>query len=184
MDNVVLTIDVEKVENQKEITAEIIEILDYFRSCCEGFKIPVSDLQEINAALADETLVSSIRQEQLKKHPLNGQVASETLKLPEKIESDIQEIEDYQKQFNTSYASRRFITPKLEVDVKAIKESCSIYGSENAKIGLEKITKAAELINDVRGKSTYGDRIHSFTRLFTTDLKGQIIPNVKIIQEL
>ena len=184
MDNVVLTIDVEKVENLKEQTVETIEILGYFRSLCQRYKVPVDDLQEINEALVDETLVSSIRQEQLKKHPLNGQVASETLKLPEKIESDIQEIEDYQKQFNTSYASRRFITPKLEVDVKAINEACSVFGSDRAKIGLEKITKASELINAVRGKTSYGDRIHSFTRLFTTDLKGQIIPNVKIIQEL
>lgn len=31
-----------------------MNLLDYFRSCCEGFKIPLSDLQEINEALADE----------------------------------------------------------------------------------------------------------------------------------
>ena len=184
MDDIALTIDNEEVESIKELTAEIIEELDYFRSCCKRYKVPVNDLQEINEALADENLISSMRQNQLEKHPLNGQVASETLKLPKKIENDLQELKVNQVRINTSYSSRRFITAELEVDWKAINESCSIYGSRRAKAGLEKITKASELINDVRGATTYGDRIHSFTRLFTTDLKGQIIPNLKIIKEL
>jgi len=187
MDNVVLTIDVEKVESLKEQTVETIEILDYFQSCCEGFKIPVSDLQEINEALADENLVSSIRSKEKKRHPLNGQVESDSLKLSETIENDIQEIEDYQKRINTSYASRRFISDKagaLEVDVKSIKEDCSVYGSQKSKDSYEKISKASELINNVRGATSFGHRLQDFTNLFKRDSEGQITPNINLIKEL
>ena len=185
MDDIALTIDNEEVESIKELTAEIIEELDYFRSCCKRYKVPVNDLQEINEALADENLISSIRQNQLEKHPLNGQVEFNTLKLSEKIVADIQEIEDSQNRIKSS--SRKYIIEhagNLAVDVKFIKESCSVFGSEKAKIALEKISKASDLINDVRGKTHYTDQLHNFTNLFTANSDGQIIPNMKVIKDL
>jgi len=46
--------------------------------------VPVADFEEIREALTNETLVESIRTDQLKKHPLQGQVDFDSLKLPAK----------------------------------------------------------------------------------------------------
>jgi len=184
---VVLSMDIEEVESLEEQAIEFIENINSFRTLCKRYNIPDDDLEEIYETLNNDNLVESIRQEQLEKHPLFGQVEFDTLKLTEKIANDLQDLESFQKRITTSYSSRKFIlekSGKLEIDLKAIKDSCSVFGSEKAKIALDKISKASELINDIRGKTHHTDQLHNFTNLFTANSGGQIIPNLKFIRGL
>ena len=134
---VVLSIDIEEVESLKEEAVEFINEINSFRILCKRYNIPDDDWEEIYETLKNDNLVESIRKEQLEKHPLFGQVEFDTLKLTEKITNDLEEIESFQKRITSSYSSRKFIiekSGKLEIDLKAIKDSCSVFGSENAKV--------------------------------------------------
>jgi len=166
---------------------EFINEIDSFRILCKRYNIPDDDLEEIYETLKNENLVESIRKEQLEKHPLFGQVENEMLKLPVKTEMDFEEIESFQKQDSYFWKMKGYILDnngKLVVNLKAIKEACSIYGTERAKVALEKITKASQLINDVISNAQYTGQLHNFTNLFTADSDGQIIPNLKFIRGL
>jgi len=54
-----------------------------------------------------------LRTDQLKRHPLYGQIDHDSLKLPEKTANDLEELEDFQKQIDTFDSLKGFIQERL-----------------------------------------------------------------------